>query len=133
MNQKQHAPGAQGKHAGAFYQVLYKGREFYLNNNEFRVFSLLVCGGQWATFDIAERLNIPDPRSTIRYIRKWGSMLPMSGCMKTRCGLSAITFTEGTAMSRRNSLFLPFLSGCDGGAFTQRIPAVYECDSNVWT
>ena len=72
MNQKQHAPGAQGKHAGAFYQVLYKGREFYLNNNEFRVFSLLVCGGQWATFDIAERLNIPDPRSTIRYIRKMG-------------------------------------------------------------
>ena len=48
MNQKQHAPGAQGKHAGAFYQVLYKGREFYLNNNEFRVFSLLVCGGQLA-------------------------------------------------------------------------------------
>ena len=61
MNQKQHAPGAQGKHAGAFY------------NNEFRVFSLLVCGGQWATFDIAERLNIPDPRSTIRYIRKMGN------------------------------------------------------------
>ena len=54
MNQKQHAPGAQGKHAGAFYQVLYTGREL------------------WATFDIAERLNIPDPRSTIRYIRKMG-------------------------------------------------------------
>ena len=56
MNQKQHAPGAQGKHAGAFYQVLYKGREFYLNNNEFRVFSLLVCGGEAAALEAAELL-----------------------------------------------------------------------------
>ncbi len=30
------------------------------------------CGGKLATFDIAERLNIPDPRSTIRYLRNMG-------------------------------------------------------------
>lgn len=78
MNQKQHAPGAQGKHAGAFYQVLYKGREFYLNNNEFRVFSLLVCGGQWATFDIAERLNIPRPA-------QYDPLYPQNGDRCCRC------------------------------------------------
>lgn len=33
---------------------------------------MLVCGGMWSTFEIAERLSIPDPRSTIRYLRNMG-------------------------------------------------------------
>lgn len=72
MNQKQYAPGVQVQRAGAFHQVLHKGRTFYLKNNEFKLFSMLLNGGRWATFDIAERLNIPDPRSTIRYLRNMG-------------------------------------------------------------
>lgn len=66
------APGAQGKHSGPYYQVWYKGKEFFLKSNEYRVFSLLLTGDKLATFDIAQRLNIPDPRSTIRYLRKMG-------------------------------------------------------------
>ena len=31
-----------------------------------------MCGGKLATFDIAVQLNIPDPRSTIRYLRNMG-------------------------------------------------------------
>lgn len=72
MEQKQHTPGAQGKHTGAYTRVLHKGKEFFLNNTEFSVFNLLTAGGRLATFDIADRLNIPDPRSTIRYLRKMG-------------------------------------------------------------
>lgn len=72
MDQKQQAPDVRGRRARALSRVQYKGKEFYLNNNEFSVFSLLMCGGKLATFDIAERLNIPDPRSTIRYLRNMG-------------------------------------------------------------
>ena len=72
MKQKRQAPGVRGRRAGALSRVQYKGKEFYLNNNEFRVFSLLMCGGMWATFEIAERLSAPDPRSTIRYLRNMG-------------------------------------------------------------
>lgn len=72
MYQKQHAPGVRGRRAGALYQVLHKGKEFFLTHNEFRLYSLLMCGGRLATFDIAEQLNIPDPRSTIRYLRNMG-------------------------------------------------------------
>ena len=72
MKQKRQAPGVQGRRAGAFHQVHYKGKTFCLKNNEFRLFSMLLNGGRWATFDIAERLNIPDPRSTIRYVRAMG-------------------------------------------------------------
>jgi hypothetical protein len=72
MNEKQHAPGVQGRRAGAFYEVFHKGNIYHLRNSEFRVFSLLVCGGMWSTFEIAERLSIPDPRSTIRYLRNMG-------------------------------------------------------------
>ncbi|WP_302151431.1 helix-turn-helix domain-containing protein [uncultured Alistipes sp.] len=72
MNQKQHAPGVQGRRAGALYQVLHKGKEFFLTCKEFRLYSLLLRGDKLATFDLAERLNIPDPRSTIRYLRNMG-------------------------------------------------------------
>ncbi len=72
MNEKQHAPGTPREYAGALYQVLHKGKEFFLTHNEFRLYSLLMCGGKLATFDIAEQLNIPDPRSTIRYLRNMG-------------------------------------------------------------
>lgn len=72
MDTKQTAPGAQGKRTGTYTQVLHKGKEFFLNPNEYRVFSLLLTGAKLATFDIAERLNIPDPRSTVRYLRKMG-------------------------------------------------------------
>lgn len=65
-------PGVQGRRAGAFYEVFHKGNIYHLRNSEFRVFSLLVCGGMWSTFEIAERLSIPDPRSTIRYLRNMG-------------------------------------------------------------
>lgn len=75
MNQKQHAPSVQVRRAGAFYEVFHKGNIYHLRNSEFRVFSLLVCGGMWSTFEIAERLSIPDPRSVIRYIRKMGIVI----------------------------------------------------------
>ena len=75
MNEKQHAPGVRGRRAGAFYEVFHKGNIYHLRNSEFRVFSLLVCGGMWSTFEIAERLSIPDPRSVIRYIRKMGIVI----------------------------------------------------------
>ncbi len=72
MEQKQHAPGAQSKHTGAYARIFHKGKEFFLNHTENSVFNLLTAGGRLATFDIADRLNIPDPRSTIRYLRKMG-------------------------------------------------------------
>lgn len=72
MELKQHAPGVQGRRAGALYQVLHKGKEFFLTSKEFRLYSLLLRGDKLATFDLAERLNIPDPRSTIRYLRNMG-------------------------------------------------------------
>ena len=48
MNQKQHAPGVRGRRAGALYQVLHKGKEFFLTHNEFSVYSLLMSGGKLA-------------------------------------------------------------------------------------
>ena len=72
MDTKQIAPGTQGKHTGAYSRILHKGKEFFLNTNEYRVFSLLLTGAKLATFDIAEHLNVPDPRSTVRYLRKMG-------------------------------------------------------------
>lgn len=39
MNEKQRAPGVQGRRAGALYQVLHKGNEFFLTHNEFRLYS----------------------------------------------------------------------------------------------
>lgn len=72
MRTKKIAPGAQGKHAGAYELIHHKGKVFCLNRNEYRLYLLLMEGGMYATFDIAERLGIPDPRSTVRYLRKMG-------------------------------------------------------------
>ena len=72
MNRKKHAHGTQGTYTGAYTQISHKGNDFFLNRTEYRVYRLLTQGGQYATFDIAQRLNIPDPRSTIRYLRKMG-------------------------------------------------------------
>lgn len=60
------------KSTGAYTRILHSGRELWLNSSEYRVYSLLKEGGCFATFDIANRLNIPDPRSVIRYLRKMG-------------------------------------------------------------
>lgn len=72
MNQKQHAPGVQGRRAGAKIKIQYKGNTYQLKKQEYIVFSVLISGGQWATYNVAESLNIPDPRSVIRYLRKKG-------------------------------------------------------------
>lgn len=72
MNQKQHAPGVQGQRAGAKIKIQYKGNTYQLKKQEYIVFSVLISGGQWATYNVAESLNIPDPRSVIRYLRKKG-------------------------------------------------------------
>lgn len=72
MEEKQHTPGVRSRRAGVYTPVIYKGNQFYLNSTEFRVFSLLMQGGKFATFDISNSLNIPDPRSVIRYLRKMG-------------------------------------------------------------
>lgn len=73
MNQKQHAPGVQGRRAGALYQVLHKGKEIFLTHNEFRVYSLLMSGGKLATFDITEQLNIPIPEARSATCEIWES------------------------------------------------------------
>lgn len=57
---------------GGIYSDQPQRYDFFLNRTEYRVYRLLTQGGQYATFDIAQRLNIPDPRSTIRYLRKMG-------------------------------------------------------------
>lgn len=72
MNQKQQAPGVRGRRAGAKFRIDYKGNTFQLKKQEYIVFSVLISGGQWATYNVAESLNIPDPRSVIRYLRKKG-------------------------------------------------------------
>lgn len=72
MAQKQHAPGVQGRRAGAKIKIQYKGNTYQLKKQEYIVFSVLISGGQWATYNVAESLNIPDPRSVIRYLRKKG-------------------------------------------------------------
>lgn len=72
MDTKQIAPGAQGKRTGTYTRILHKGKEYFLNRSQFRLYSLLLEGGKYATFDIADRLDIPDPRSVIRYLRKMG-------------------------------------------------------------
>ena len=72
MENKQQAPAAHIKQTRAYNKITHKGKKFFLNPSEYRLFSLLVEGNSLATFDIAERLNIPDPRSTIRYMRKMG-------------------------------------------------------------
>lgn len=58
--------------SNVYLEITHQGRNFFLNTGEYRVFSLLMEGQRLATFDIAQRLNIPDPRSTIRYLRKMG-------------------------------------------------------------
>lgn len=60
MNQKQHAPGAQGKHAGAFYQVLYKGREFL--SKQQRISGLFAAGLRRSMGDVRHRRAAEYPR-----------------------------------------------------------------------
>lgn len=71
MNEKRNAPGP-NRSAGAKFSVEYKGNTYLLKKQEYVVFSVLISGGQWATYNVAESLNIPDPRSVIRYLRKKG-------------------------------------------------------------
>lgn len=72
MAVNQEAPGTQGKCAGAYHQIHHEGSKYLLNRSEYRVYSLLMEGGKFATFEISDRLHIPDPRSVIRYLRKMG-------------------------------------------------------------
>lgn len=72
MEQTQQAPTARRKHAGAYTQIHHEGKQYWLNASEYRVYSLLMSGGRWATFDLSTELSIPDPRSVVRYLRKMG-------------------------------------------------------------
>ena len=45
--------------------------QFTLSVNDYRVLSLLRTG-QYTSFEIGEKLKLPDPRSNIRYLRKAG-------------------------------------------------------------
>lgn len=72
MDTKQIAPGAQGKHTGAYTRIRHKNREYFLNRHQFRIYSLLSNGGQYSTLDISDKLGIGDPRSSIRYLRRMG-------------------------------------------------------------
>lgn len=71
MNEKRNAP-VPNRSAGAKFSVEYKGNTYLLKKQEYVVFSVLISGGQWATYNVAESLSIPDPRSVIRYLRKKG-------------------------------------------------------------
>lgn len=73
MEQKKHAPGAQGKHAGAKYEVFNdKGNKIRLNPSQWRLYNLLQSGGMYSTADLSQALRSCDPRSRIRDIRKLG-------------------------------------------------------------
>lgn len=85
MTQKQHAPAARIRRTGAYREIMHKGRKFFLNTGEYRLYSLLMEGQRLATFDIARRLNIPDPRSTVRYLRRMG--IGVSDCWCHENGL----------------------------------------------
>lgn len=72
MEQRQHAPAARGKHAGAYRRVEHKGRDFFLSPYQYRVFSHLNGGGACSTMELSHALKISDPRSTIRDLRNSG-------------------------------------------------------------
>lgn len=71
MYKSQNAPD-RSTSTGARFKIDYKGNTYLLKKQEYIVFSVLISGGQWATYNVAESLNIPDPRSVIRYLRKKG-------------------------------------------------------------
>lgn len=82
MVQKQQAPGALGKHAGAFTQIHHEGKDYFLSRSEYRVYSLLMEGGKPSTFDISDRLHISDPRSAIRCLRNKGIHIADMWCFR---------------------------------------------------
>lgn len=72
MQRKQKAPDAQGKRTGAWQKIRLKGKDFYLSPRECSVFFHLKHVGKSSTIELMRALNVTDPRSTIRNLRKAG-------------------------------------------------------------
>lgn len=79
----QNAPDARGKRAGAWQKVRHKGSDFYLSPSEFRVFLHLQHAGDSSTLELSRALNLTDPRSTIRDLRKAGIAVGDVWCTTT--------------------------------------------------
>lgn len=79
----QNAPDARGKRTGTWQKVRYKGSDFYLSPRECRVFFHLVSAGKSSTLELAQALNLTDPRSTIRDLRKAGIAVGDVWCTTT--------------------------------------------------
>lgn len=84
MKTTQQAPAARIGRTGAYREIMHKGKQFFLNTNEYRLYQLLLDGERLATFDMAQRLNLPDPRSTVRYLRRMGIEVSDCWCHERR-------------------------------------------------
>lgn len=86
MENKEHAPGAQGKHAGtqSDYPNFYtdKDSDFLANMSyhQRRVYNLLSDGVPRSTAEISAALRLSDPRSLIRYLRGRGIVISDIWC-----------------------------------------------------
>lgn len=73
METKQQTPSTQGKCVGAkSLLVQYKGKQISLTPLQYKLFSMLSDGRKHSSVELMRLMSISDPRSEVRYLRKYG-------------------------------------------------------------
>ena len=71
-----HAPNVSNVQLNIGNPIVYEGKDtkrfFFRHPIRHKIYELFLAGGQYSVTDLSCLLNIPDPRSHIRYIRDSG-------------------------------------------------------------